>query len=202
MPIVFELPRVDSADPARQIRPRRRAHRWRRTSVVHPMATSSYATEPRPAAAGGSVVAGFWPRLRRFAHRHGRFAAGLAVALGLLAVVRVSRSYGPAGAGLIAGAAVAAALVAFSRRWDLSWSALGLSRRAWAKGGAVVAVAAVAVVYAGAAALPATPCGVPGHQVPTDHRPGADHRARPHPTRDRTGGGDRYPARRCQECQI
>ena len=122
------------------------------------MTTSPYATEPRPAAAGASVAAGFWPRLRRFAHRHRRFAAGLAVVLSLLAVVSVSRSYGPAGAGLIAGPAIAAALVAFGRRWGLSWSELGLSRRAWAKGGAVaaVAVAAVAVVYVVAAALPAT----------------------------------------------
>lgn len=90
--------------------------------------------------------------------------------MGLLAVVSVSSSYGPAGAGLIAGPAVAAALVAFGRSWGLSWSDLGLSRRAWAKGGVAVAVAAVAVVYIVAAALPATRSSTSGTNCPPGRR--------------------------------
>ncbi|MGC1214961.1 MAG: CPBP family intramembrane glutamic endopeptidase, partial [Micromonospora sp.] len=96
--------------------------------------------------------------MRRFAGRHLRFTAVLGAVLGLLVVVNVLREYGPAGAGVVVGPVAAVALVVLSRRSGLSWSDLGLSRGTWAKGAAlaVSAVAAVALVYAVAAALPLT----------------------------------------------
>jgi membrane protease YdiL (CAAX protease family) len=93
-----------------------------------------------------------------FVGQHGRFTAAITVVVALLVAVTVTRTYGPAGAGLVLGPIAAVALVALSRRWGLSWADLGLSRHTWAKGAlyAGAAVAAVVVVYAVAALVPLT----------------------------------------------
>lgn len=99
-----------------------------------------------------------WRAGRRSARRHGRFLTALGVLLVLLVVVNVLRAYGPAGTGVVLGPLAALALVGLARRWGLSWSDLGLSRRTWARGVAVAAgaVAAVAALYAVVAVVPLT----------------------------------------------
>lgn len=114
--------------------------------------------DPQLSAAPVRTAGEFWPRGWRFARRHGRFTVTLGLVLVLLVAVNLIREYGPARSGVIVGPIAAIALIALSRRRGLTWSDLGLSRRTWAKGGliAAVAVLAVAVVYAVAAVLPLT----------------------------------------------
>lgn len=82
----------------------------------------------------------------------------LGAVVAILTVVNVANKYGPPGTGLVAGPVVALILVLLGRRAGLSWHDLGLSRRTLLPGlkYAVGAVAAVAVVYAVGAAVPAT----------------------------------------------
>jgi membrane protease YdiL (CAAX protease family) len=76
----------------------------------------------------------------------------------ILVAVNVANKYGPPHTGLVAGPLVALGLVLLGRRVGLSWHDLGMSRRTLLPGlkYAVGAVAAVAVVYAIGAAIPAT----------------------------------------------
>ena len=98
------------------------------------------------------------PPLHRWVRRHGRFTAAFATVLGVLVTVNVLREYGTAGAGLVAGPVVAVLLVLLARRSGLTWADLGLSRRRWARGVVLTAVAVVVVaaVYAVGALLPPT----------------------------------------------
>jgi membrane protease YdiL (CAAX protease family) len=89
---------------------------------------------------------------------HRRLLLVLGAVVAILVVVNVANKYGPSGTGLVAGPLVALILVLLGRRAGLSWHDLGLSRRTLLPGlkYAVGAVAAVAVVYAIGAAIPAT----------------------------------------------
>jgi uncharacterized protein len=90
--------------------------------------------------------------------RRWRLVVSLVAVVGILVGVNLANSFGPSHGGLVFGPAVAVGLVALARRVGLSWEDLGLARRSWGKGAlyAGIAVALVAVVYAGGAALPAT----------------------------------------------
>lgn len=87
-----------------------------------------------------------------------RLALVLGAVLVILIAVNVANKYGPPHTGLVAGPLVALGLVLLGRRVGLSWHDLGLSRSTLLPGlkYAVGAVAAVAVVYAIGAAVPAT----------------------------------------------
>jgi membrane protease YdiL (CAAX protease family) len=89
---------------------------------------------------------------------HRRLLLVLGAVVAILVVVNVANKYGPSGTGLVAGPLVALILVLLGRRAGLSWHDLGLSRSTLLPGlkYAVGAVAAVAVVYAIGAAIPAT----------------------------------------------
>ncbi|MEU4620625.1 CPBP family intramembrane glutamic endopeptidase [Actinoplanes sp. NPDC023801] len=89
---------------------------------------------------------------------HRRLLLVLGAVVAILAVVNVANKYGPSGTGLVAGPLVAVILVVLGRRAGLSWHDLGLSRSTLLPGlkYSVAAVAAVAVVYAIGAAIPAT----------------------------------------------
>ena len=82
----------------------------------------------------------------------------LGAVLLVLAAVNVADKFGPHHTGLVAGPAVALALVVLARRAGLTWHDLGMSRRTLLPGlkYAVGAVASVAVVYAIGVALPLT----------------------------------------------
>ncbi|GIF16080.1 membrane protease YdiL (CAAX protease family) [Actinoplanes teichomyceticus] len=123
-----------------------------------------------PEAAAGSGVA---PD-RAEPHPSGRrLALVFGAVLAILAAVNVADKYGPHHTGLVAGPVVALALVLIARRAGLTWHDLGLSRRTLLPGlrYAVGAVAAVAVVYAIGAAIPAT--RVAFHDVRYHLHPGA-----------------------------
>src|SRR5689334_6502090 len=90
--------------------------------------------------------------------RHtGRFVAPLLAILGLLLLVNVVDSLGPARAGLVLGPAVTFALVLLARRAGLSWDDLGLGLRSLRKGALYggLGMVAVGAVYGGALLLPA-----------------------------------------------
>jgi uncharacterized protein len=85
-----------------------------------------------------------------------RLGLALAAVLVVLGAVNVAGWYGPAHTGLVAGPPVALALVVLARQVGLTWSELGLSRRAVLPGlkYALISVLAVALVYAVGAAVP------------------------------------------------
>ncbi|GIE28096.1 hypothetical protein Ait01nite_011410 [Actinoplanes italicus] len=89
---------------------------------------------------------------------HRRLLLVLGAVVAILTVVNIANKYGPSGTGLVAGPLVALILVLLGRRAGLSWHDLGLSRHTLLPGlkYALGAVAAVAVVYAIGAAIPAT----------------------------------------------
>lgn len=122
------------------------------------MANSSCTPVTRPSVTVKPAVVSFWRLLRQFTRKHGRYAAALTFVLSLLAVINLTREFGPTGSGLIVGPVIALVLIGFSRSWGLTWSDLGLSRHTLARGAATAAIVAtaVAVVYTVAALLPAT----------------------------------------------
>ncbi|MEU8240839.1 CPBP family intramembrane glutamic endopeptidase [Actinoplanes missouriensis] len=95
-------------------------------------------------------------RTRRISRR--RLGLVLAAVVAVLAAVNVANKFGPAGTGLVAGPVVAIGLLLLGRRAGLTWHDLGLAPHTLTRGirYAVGAVLAVAVVYAIAAAIPAT----------------------------------------------
>jgi uncharacterized protein len=90
-------------------------------------------------------------------HRR-QFFAVLGAVVGLLVCVNLLGHFGPARTSLVAGPAVAVALVVFSRRSGLSWDDLGLARHSLRRGALVAggSLLLVAAVYGVAAALPVT----------------------------------------------
>lgn len=90
--------------------------------------------------------------------RNRRFLVVLAVIVAVLIGVSLANKYGPSNTGIFLEPAVALALILLARRHGLSWHDLGMSRRTWARGirYALIAIAAVTVLYAIAAVLPFT----------------------------------------------
>ncbi|GAA4895425.1 CPBP family intramembrane metalloprotease [Stackebrandtia albiflava] len=94
---------------------------------------------------------------RRVTHNR-RVLTVLAVVVAALAAVSVANRLGPGHTGTVVEPVVALGLILLARRSGLTWHDLGLSRRTWWRGlkYALVAVAAVAVVYLVAVAVPVT----------------------------------------------
>jgi membrane protease YdiL (CAAX protease family) len=82
----------------------------------------------------------------------------LVLTVGLMMTVAVAGRFGPRGSMLVAGPVGALLLLLLARDAGLDADDVGLARRTWRRGAAygLVCVAAVAVVYVVAAALPAT----------------------------------------------
>jgi membrane protease YdiL (CAAX protease family) len=90
--------------------------------------------------------------------RRARSLLLLSVVIAVLAAVNVADKFGPPHTGLVVGPVVALALLALARRAGLTWHDIGLSRHTIGTGlkYAIVAVLAVAALYALGAALPWT----------------------------------------------
>ncbi len=84
--------------------------------------------------------------------------AVLAVSVLALGMVSFANRLGPGNTGLVLEPLVAVALILLARRAGFSWHDLGMSRRTWWRGVkyALVAVLAVALVYAVAIVIPLT----------------------------------------------
>jgi membrane protease YdiL (CAAX protease family) len=97
-------------------------------------------------------------RVVAFVRAHRKASIGLAAALAVLVAVNVLDKFGPPSTSVVLGPLAAVGLVVLGRISGLTWHDLGLARRQWPRGlvYAVAAVIAVAVVYAGAAAVPET----------------------------------------------
>ena len=107
-----------------------------------------------PGAISLSAGSAVWSRLVR----NRRLLVALAVIIAALVFVAIANRMGPPRTGLIVEPAVAIALIIAARKHGLSWHDLGLSPRTWLRGlrYAVMAVAAVTMVYLAAVAWPVT----------------------------------------------
>lgn len=96
--------------------------------------------------------------LRDTVVRNRRLLIALGVIVACLAAVKLANRIGPFNTGLVVQPAVAIGLIVAARLHGLSWHDLGLSRRTWLRGlrFAVMAVAAVTIVYLAAVSWPVT----------------------------------------------